>query len=60
MESTQTGAVLVFKPGVTKEEAAKRLEALRDIVDLDYYYPKGMPRINEFNPEHGGPVWYLP
>jgi Asp-tRNA(Asn)/Glu-tRNA(Gln) amidotransferase C subunit len=52
-QKIQAGTVLIFKEGVSKEEAQKRLEALRDI--LDY-----LPRVNEFNPEWGGPVWYIP
>jgi len=52
-EKLQLGAVLVFKPSVTSEEAAKALKVLEAL--LDY-----VPRVNEFNPDWGGPVWYVP
>jgi hypothetical protein len=58
-QKTQAGTVLVFKEGVSKEEAQKRLEALRDILDLGYFL-SGMPQVQEFNPDWGGPVWYVP
>jgi hypothetical protein len=38
-QKIQAGTVLIFKEGVSKEEAQKRLEPLRDI--LDY-----LPRVN--------------
>lgn len=49
----QAGAVLVFKPGVTPEEAAKALKALEALLEYT-------PRVNTFNPDWGGPVWYVP
>ncbi len=49
----QAGTVLVFKPGVTKEQAQKALEKLRDLLEHS-------PHVNTFNPEWGGPVWYVP
>jgi hypothetical protein len=49
----QTGAVLVFKPSVSPEQAAEVLKAL-------HYLLEYVPRVNEFNPEWGGPVWYVP
>jgi hypothetical protein len=53
------GTVLVFKPGVTKAEAEKALDKIASVIATDYYIaPK--PPINEFNPDHGGPVWYVP
>jgi len=58
-ERRQAGVVLVFKEGVSREEAQSRLEALKDILDLNYYL-SGMPPVQEFNPAWGGPVWYVP
>ena len=49
----QVGSVLVFKPGVSEEEARKALEALKDMLDYQ-------PSVNSFNPAWGGPVWYVP
>jgi hypothetical protein len=69
----QSGAVLVFRPGVTPREAAERLEALKDILDPSYFggelrqignqhvwVPTGGPHIHDFESDHGGPVWYIP
>lgn len=58
-QTEQAGTVLVFKPGVTQEQAEKRLKALSDILDGDYYVGS-KPRVETFNPEWGGPVWYIP
>jgi len=49
----QAGTVLVFKPGVTKRQAE---EALRKIESL----LESKPYVNTFDPEWGGPVWYIP
>jgi hypothetical protein len=49
----QAGAVLVFKPGVTKEQAQAALKKLQDLLEHT-------PHVNTFNPEWGGPVWYVP
>ena len=50
---TRSGTVLVFKEGVTEEQARKALEKLKALLDYT-------PRINTFDPEWGGPVWYIP
>lgn len=49
----QAGAVVVFKPGVTKAQAQEALKKLRDLLDHT-------PQVNTFNPEWGDPVWYVP
>lgn len=49
----QTGAVLVFKPGVTVEQAREALAPLADKLE-------GTPNIQTFFPEWGGPVFYIP
>jgi hypothetical protein len=59
MSEKQTGTVLVFKKGVSKEEVKERLKALNDILDSGYYL-RGQPTVREFNPDWGGPVWYIP
>jgi hypothetical protein len=59
-ENQQAGVVVVFKPGVTVEQAQAALERLRDVIDVDYQYPSGMPRVQVFDPKWGGPVWYIP
>ena len=76
------GSVIVFKAGVSPAQAAKALEALRDVLDLPAtsYRPvyvttprgeRGVPRyetvpfktehlLNEYEEDHGSPVWYVP
>ncbi len=49
----QMGAVLVFKPGVPLIDARAALETLQNLLEV-------RPCIKSFNPEHGGPVWYIP
>ncbi len=58
-EPEQVGTVLVFREGVCKEEVEHRLKELRDILD-ETYWVGGKPPINSFNPQWGGPVWYVP
>ncbi len=53
------GTVLVFKAGVTRAEVDAALAKLASVIDPDYYIAK-KPPVNEFNPDHGGPVWYVP
>ena len=50
----QTGAVLIFKPGVTKDEAQRMLRTCETLLQL-----QGMD-VQEFNPQHGSPVFYVP
>lgn len=52
-EKQLVGSVLVFREGISKEEA---YEAIRKIYPLLEY----MPAINEFDPYWGDPVWYIP
>lgn len=49
----QSGTVLVFKQGTNPIEIEEKLKELRDI--LEY-----VPTVHTFNPEWGGPVWYIP
>ena len=69
--ANQIGCVLVFKPGVDPNEVIARLKQLADLVDLDYHVMDSAPnvvhtpdgpvtRLHKFNPDHGGPVWYVP
>ena len=64
------GVVLVFHADVTKEEAAAALAKIADVVDEGEWYPasKNHPakakdfeaRVQEYDDEYGGPVWYIP
>lgn len=47
----QVGAVIVFTRGTTKEEAEEAIRTL-DIVESS--------DVQEFNPEYGSPVFYVP
>lgn len=51
---TQTGAVVTFQPGVTKEQAIKLLQQFAERLKLE-----GM-NVQEYNPEWGSPVFYVP
>ena len=55
----QAGVVLVFKMGITPEQAEKALERLKDVIDPDYYVG-GKANVQTFNPQWGGPVFYVP
>lgn len=55
-KAKQFGTVLVFKQGLTKEEIEARLRQIADIVDEDYR----QTTVHSFNPDWGGPVWYVP
>lgn len=67
---TQLGTVLVFKQGVSKAEAVEALKKIQSVLADDYhgrydakagkFVSSALPPVNEFNPEHGGPVWYVP
>jgi hypothetical protein len=56
----QLGTILVFRPGVTKEQAREALKALEPLLARDYFGGDGRPPIQSFDPECGGPVWYVP
>lgn len=47
----QTAAVIVFKPGVTKEQAQKLLKTLRFSLELQ------SASVNVYNPELGSPTF---
>jgi hypothetical protein len=49
----QAGTVLTFKPGVSKQEAELALRQIQHLLEH-------RPSVNMFNPEWGGPVWYIP
>jgi hypothetical protein len=53
------GCVLIFKAGITREQAKKALEKLKDVV-LQWPDPFPDKVIQGFNPDHGYPVWYIP
>lgn len=57
----QYGSVLVFKPGIDRRKIEEALEKMieADLVDTNYYI-SGIPRVNDFDPAFGGPVWYIP
>lgn len=61
------GTVLVFKPGVNAAKAAAALRKLDDVLADDYFLGghggRSDPatfKLNEFDDERGGPVWYVP
>jgi hypothetical protein len=50
---TKVGAVIVFRDGTTEKQATDALKKLKDVLDYQ-------PRIQSFDPNYGGPVWYVP
>jgi len=63
------GTVLVFKDGVSQAQAQKAVAALVDVLDPKYFvqfdpvkgkYVSRPAPVHAFNPEAGGPVWYIP
>jgi hypothetical protein len=73
---TRHGAVLVFKEGVTSEQAAKALAKLKSVLavpetTIDFVRSGNKARMVEkpftfasmvesFDDTWGGPVWYIP
>jgi hypothetical protein len=51
------GAVVIFKPHVTREQAVLLLTRLENVLDLERM---ARPIIQEFDPDIGSPVWYVP
>jgi hypothetical protein len=49
----QQGVVLTFKEYISQEEAERILDAIKRHLDHE-------PKVRSFNPNHGGPVWYIP
>jgi hypothetical protein len=62
--SKQRGTVLVFKPGTGMDVIRRALDQLAPILDerqfIDDAGRMTPYRVWEFNPDHGGPVWYIP
>lgn len=65
----QFGTVLVFKEGVTKDEIQTALGKLSPMLDKCWLPENpGLARagitvgyrLHEFDPQRGGPVWYIP
>jgi len=55
------GTLLVFKEGTTNEEAIEALEKIKDVLSDDYFVDSDPDSlIHGFDPEWGGPVWYIP
>jgi len=54
-EPLRLGAVVIFREGVRQAQAEFALRILVDQGILEY-----VPTVNGFNPDWGGPVWYIP
>ena len=57
LTDTRYGAVLVFRDTMSKEQCQKTIDTLiqTGVLDPDY-----KTKLNEFSPEYGRPVWYVP
>ncbi len=65
MAKIKVGAVLVFRDGVTLEQASKAMAPLRGL--LEECKLAGPPElrdryavVKEFDSQYGEPVWYIP
>lgn len=47
------GAVVTFRPGISKEEIRAALKKIEDVLDE-------IPEIHIFDDRWGEPVWYIP
>jgi hypothetical protein len=59
------GSVIVWSLNTTPEEAKKAIAALAKLGLIEQrppnqWDPVGLPGVNDFNDEYGGPVWYIP
>ena len=56
------GTVLVFKTGVARARAEKLLAELAatGVLEGSHRVDGATHRIEEFDDEYGGPVWYIP
>lgn len=55
------GAVIIFREGVTREKAEAMLRGMEDAEVVEgSHWVGGKTPVEEFNPEWGGPVWYIP
>ena len=52
---TQSGVVLLFRDGTSPEDAQKIVNKLAEQGDIE-----NCPRVRQFDPEWGQPVWYIP
>ncbi len=54
-KKVQLGTVIVFYEGLPEESAMHLLKMIKPYLDPSYHV-----FVSEFDPEHGGPVWYIP
>lgn len=55
------GTVLVFADNISPDQAREILRRMMSSGFLDpKYYVSGLPQVHEFDPDLGGPVWYIP
>lgn len=55
------GAVIIFKPGMTRDQAQRALRTLEadGVIDGEAWVAKRTP-VESFDDRVGGPVWYVP
>lgn len=53
------GAVIVFRPEVTREQAERILDSMKWVLDGSGW-AGGRTPVHDYIEEHGGPVWYIP
>lgn len=59
--STKLGAIVKFREGVTEEQAMEALHGLSEVLDLHTFEALQRGKlIEEYDPDFGEPVWYIP
>jgi hypothetical protein len=62
-EPVRYGAVVVFPPNYTRQEAEDAISSISKHIDRNYYVAgRSIPRtlVTAFDGRDGGPVWYIP
>lgn len=57
----QRSAILVFKPGTPKDQIELALRMISCLLDETCNVPgKNIPHVEDFDPSHGTPSFYIP
>ena len=59
-EGNRVAALVYFEPGTSLEAAAALLRNVKAIADATHDPATIEYAVNAYNPQWGGPVWYIP
>ena len=54
------GALIVFKEGVSEQDARRALQKLDGLIENAYGSDDPGDLLRTYDRNHGGPVWYIP